>query len=45
MEEAQEGLKEREREREAINEAGGMWPYKGWCLDLILSAMENHWKV
>lgn len=31
--------------REGIDEAGGMWPYKGWCLDLILSAMENHWKI
>lgn len=23
-----------EAKREAIDEVGGMWPYKGWCLDL-----------
>lgn len=31
--------------REETDEAGGIRPYKGWCLDLILSTMENHWKV
>lgn len=34
-----------ESEREEIDEARGMWPYKGWRLDLILNVMENHWKV